>query len=77
MSDLEIEKAAMGPRRWIELCVAFEKRHLNDPGAIMCPRATRLINSSFATEVDYFSTDIFIVQVGDSWWALRLTVFPF
>ena len=65
MSDSEIEKAAMGPRRWIELCVAFEKQHLNDPGvAIMHPRATRIINSSFATEVNYVNDEFFVVPGG-------------
>ena len=51
MSDLEIEKAAMGPRRWIELRAAFENQHLNDPGAILYPRSTRYINDSLATRV--------------------------
>ena len=64
MSDLEIEKAAMGPRRWIELCAAYEKQHLNDPGAIMCPRSTRIINDSFDTEVDYDNTLFFMVPGG-------------
>jgi hypothetical protein len=44
MSDLEIEKAAMGPRRWIEL----SKQHPNDPGVILRPRTTRIINDLFA-----------------------------
>ena len=62
MSVFEIEKAAMGPRRWIELC---EKQHLNDPAATLCPRATRIIDDSpFAAEVDYVSTEIFIVPGG-------------
>ena len=64
MSDSEIEKAAMGPRRWIELCGAFEKHHLNDPGAILCPRSTRTINDLFPTEVDYNLSDFFIVPGG-------------
>ena len=64
MSDLEIENAAMGPRRWIELCGMFEKQHLNDPGAVMYPRATRILNSSFAREVDYYNTELFIVPGG-------------
>jgi hypothetical protein len=66
MSDLEIEKAAMGPRRWIELCGAFEKQHLNDPGATLRPRTTRIINDSFATdsEVDYEDVNSFIVPGG-------------
>jgi hypothetical protein len=44
MSNQEIEKAAMGPRRWIELCGAFEKQHLNYYGVILRPRATRIIS---------------------------------
>jgi len=64
MSDLEIEKAAMGPRRWIELCGAIEKQHLNDPGATLCPRATRIINDSLATELDFYHTDFYIVPGG-------------
>ena len=66
MSDLEIEKAAMGPRRWIKLCVAFEKQHLNDPDAKLCPRSTRIINDAFATdsEVNYDDIQIFFVPSG-------------
>jgi hypothetical protein len=64
MSDLEIEKAAMGPRRWIELCSAYEKQSLNDPAAILRPRTTRIIDHLFATEVYFDSTDLFIVPGG-------------
>ena len=64
MSDLELERAAMAPRRWIELCGAFKKQHSNDPGAILHPRATRILNDSFATEVNYATTDIFLVPGG-------------
>jgi hypothetical protein len=64
MSDLEIEKAAMGPRRWIELCGAYEKQHLNDPTAILRPRKTRNIDHLFATEVYFDYTDLFIVPGG-------------
>ena len=61
MSDLELENAAMGPRRWIELCGAFERQHLNDPSAKLRSRATRIIN---AIEIDYNTTDLFIVPGG-------------
>ena len=64
MSDLEIEKAAMGPRRWIKRCIALEKQHSNDGGAIMCPRATRIINDSFATKVDYETINLYLVPGG-------------
>ena len=64
MSDLELEKAAMGPRRWIELCGAFEKQHLKVPGATLCPRATRYINDSLITQVNYPICNLFIVPGG-------------
>jgi hypothetical protein len=64
MSDLELEKTAMGPRRWIELCGAFEKQNHNDPGATLCPRATRITNDCFPIEIDYEATDFFIVPGG-------------
>ena len=54
----------MGPRKWIDLCGAFGKQHLNDPGAILCPRSTRIINDLFDTEVDYNLSDFFIVPGG-------------
>ena len=59
MSDLEIEKAAMGPRRWIELCGAYD---LNDPNsdAIRYPRSIRIINE-FPTES---SSLLFLVPGG-------------
>ena len=64
MSDLELENAAMGPRRWIELCGAFEKQLLNDPGAKICPRTTRIIDDSLAIKDDHLSTEFFIVPGG-------------
>jgi hypothetical protein len=63
MSDLELEKAATAPRRWIELCSAFQKQHIDDP-AILCPRTTRIINDVLATEVNYATTEFFIVPGG-------------
>ena len=50
MSVLEIEMAAMGPRRWIELRGADEKQYLND--------------LPFSAEVDSICTKIFIVPGG-------------
>ena len=64
MSDLEIEKAAMGPRRWIELCSAYEKQILNDPVAILSPRTTRIIDHLFATELDYEYSNFFMIPGG-------------
>ena len=65
MSDLELEKAAMAPHRWIELCSAYEKWHLNNPGVMrLRPRATRVIDDSLATKVNYATTEIFIVPGG-------------
>ena len=66
MSDLEIEKAAMGPRRWIELCGAYEKQVFFNDGrpAQLLPRTTRIIDDLFDTKVDFDSTDLFLVPGG-------------
>ena len=65
MSDLEIEKAAMGPRRWIELCGTYEKQISNvDCAARLLPRTTRIIDDLLATKVDFDSTDLFLVPGG-------------
>ena len=64
MNDLELEKAAMGPRRWIELCSAIEKRHLNGSGAVLHPRVTRIVYHSFATEDGYATSKFFFVPGG-------------
>ena len=65
MSDSELEKSAMAPSRWIELCGAFKQpEHLNQRGEILPPRATRIIDGSFGTEVDYDATEIFLVPGG-------------
>ena len=66
MSDLEIEKAAMGPRRWIELCGAYERQHLKDPSAILCPRSTRIIRDD-DPETDFPIQLFSSYQVGDTW----------
>ena len=45
MSDLELERAAMAPRRWIELYGAFQKQHSNDFSlSELRPRTTRIID---------------------------------
>jgi hypothetical protein len=44
MSDLELERAAMGPRRWLELCGAFQmQHHSNDSIEMLHPRTSRII----------------------------------
>ena len=43
MSDLELERAAMAPHRWIELCSGFQKQQSNDFSEMLSPRTTRII----------------------------------
>ena len=45
MSDLELERAAMAPHRWIELCNGFQKQQSNDVSKIILPRATRYVEN--------------------------------
>ncbi|KAF8801990.1 hypothetical protein BYT27DRAFT_7173545 [Phlegmacium glaucopus] len=57
LTILELEHAAMAPRRWIELCTAVES---HDSGAELCSRTIRIINSPFATRC----CELFIVPGG-------------
>ena len=43
MSDLELERAAMAPHRWLELCGEFQKQHSNDFSKMLHPRTSRII----------------------------------
>ena len=63
MSDVELEQAAMAPYRWIKLCAAFQKQHLDDSDAVLHPRTTRVIDGSLmATKGE--PTHLFIVPGG-------------
>ena len=42
MSDLELERAAMAPSRWLELC-GKQKQHSNDSIEMLHPRTSRII----------------------------------
>ena len=44
MSDSELERAAMAPRRWIKLCSAFQKKHSNDISKMLHPRRIRMVD---------------------------------
>ena len=68
MSDLELERSATAPHRWIELCNAFEKQHLNDLGEVT-PRAARNIDLNSligAPKIDHNHrhTQLFLVPGG-------------
>ena len=59
MSDVELEQAALAPRRWIELCATVEKRHHENSGVTLHPRTSRVIDA-----VAYMNTGLFIVPGG-------------
>ena len=58
---MELEQAAMAPRRWIEFCSASQMRHSNDfsTAKMPHPRSTRIIKD----EISY-SNFLFIVPGG-------------
>ena len=65
MSASELEKAAMAPLRWIKLCGAFEKHcRRYGPAVKVSPRTVRIVNDSLDIEVDYETTEFFIVPGG-------------
>jgi hypothetical protein len=64
MSDLELERAAMAPRRWIEF-----NRHSNEYSEMLHPRTTRIINDAdnSSKNSSYFIVpgDRYLVTAGD------------
>ena len=59
MSDLELERAAMAPRKWIELCCAFQNQHSDDSREMLHPRTTRFIE-----DIKNMANSLFIVPGG-------------
>jgi hypothetical protein len=49
MSDLELERAAIAPHRWIEFCGAFQRHHSVDSSEVLHPRTTRIIKDTVDT----------------------------
>ncbi|KAF8801207.1 hypothetical protein BYT27DRAFT_7198526 [Phlegmacium glaucopus] len=47
MSDMELERAAIAPRRWIELSASFSTQGFSGSEARLSPTATRIINDPF------------------------------
>ncbi|KAF8801190.1 hypothetical protein BYT27DRAFT_7342089 [Phlegmacium glaucopus] len=47
MSDVELERAAIAPRRWIELSASFSTEGVSGSEARLSPTATRIINDPF------------------------------
>ena len=66
MSDLELERSAMAPRRWIELCNTFKKKYLNDFGTLPLRPARNInLNALNATpKHDHARTQLFLVPGG-------------
>ena len=62
MSDLELEQAAIGPHRWIELSTSFSTQGPGDDKKLS-PTTTRIIHNSLAKEDDE-ETDLFLVPGG-------------
>jgi hypothetical protein len=65
MSDLELERAAMAPRRWIELCGAFQKQHSNNISKILYPRTTRIIKDAANLHLSIVPGGRYLVTAGN------------
>ena len=46
MSDLELERATMAPRRWIELCCEFHEEDSYEYDEMLYPRTTRIFEQA-------------------------------
>ena len=61
MSDLELERAAMAPRRWIKLCGAFQKHYSMTLARGYAHEQLELLRTRMGS--NHFSS----CQVGDTW----------
>ena len=66
MSDMELEQAAIAPRRWIELCASFTTQAISDPGVLkLSPTTTRITDHPLkGTEQGWDETDLILVPGG-------------
>ena len=68
MSDLELERAAMGPRRWIQFCGASQKQHSNGFSETLQPRKIRALNVKEGDKSYFYIVPggRYLVTAGDS-----------
>jgi hypothetical protein len=64
MSDLELERAAMAPRRWLQLCGAFQEQN-SDVSKMLYPRSTRFIENTSHAHLYIVPGGRYLVSVGD------------
>jgi hypothetical protein len=62
MSDLELERAAMGPRRWINLCGASQKQHPD----VLHPQRIRAIEDGDKSHFFIVPGGRYLVTAGDN-----------
>ena len=65
MSVLDLERAAMGPRRWIELCGAFQKQHPNDISEMLHPRRIRVVDDADKSQFFIVPGGRYLVTAGN------------
>ena len=65
MSDLELERAAMAPHRWIELCSASQKQQSNDFSEMLRPRTTRIIKDTMIISLFFVPGGRYMVTAGN------------
>ena len=65
MSDLELERAAIAPRRWLELCNAFKTQHSDDSNNMPHPRTTRVIDHDDSAIFFIVPGGRYLVTAGD------------
>ena len=76
MSDLELERAAVAPRRWIELCSASQK-HPNEVGPVVpYPRTTRIIKDAAQPHLFIVPGGRYLVSAGNGLFVWDLGYVP-
>ena len=65
MSDLELERAAMAPHKWLELCNAFQKQNSNASISMLYPRTTRIIEHGDSSQFFIVPGGRYMVTAGE------------
>ena len=64
MSNLELERAAIAPHRWIKLCGAFQKQHSNDCSELY-QRTTKIIKDTTVNSLFIVPGGRYLVATGN------------
>ena len=65
MTNLELERAAVAPGRWIGICNAFQKQHSKEFSEMIHPRSIRIIEDAYRSYLYIVPGGRYLVTAGN------------